>query len=289
MHTSVLLQETIDAIAPHKGGVYVDGTLGMGGHSEEIFKRGGTTVIGIDKDAQAIAFAQKRLSQYDLKTHEGSFKNMKEYVFKDGYKTVDGIVLDLGVSSFQLDEAKRGFSFRFDEPLLMTMKAQPSDEDVTALDAVNTLDEQQLADLIYTYGEETRSHKIAKAIVKAREHNPITTTLQLVSVIESVVPKTSFRHPATKVFQALRIYVNDELSDLREGIWEGISLLSSQARFAIITFHSLEDRIVKELFKEAVSQELGTLFLKKSIVPSDEEISSNKRSRSARLRVFQKS
>ncbi len=289
MHTSVLLQETIDAIAPKEGGVYVDGTLGMGGHSEEIFKRGRSIVIGIDKDQEAIAFAKKRLNQYTLKTHEGSFKNMKEYAEIDGYKNVDGIVLDLGVSSFQLDEAKRGFSFRFDEPLLMTMKAHPTDQDVTALDAVNTLSEEQLADLIYTYGEETRSRKIAKAIVRERENAPIRTTMELVSVIESVVPKTSFRHPATKVFQALRIYVNDELSDLRDGIQAGISLLSSGARFAIITFHSLEDRIVKELFREAVAAGLGTLHLKKSVIPTDDEISSNKRSRSARLRVFQKS
>jgi 16S rRNA (cytosine1402-N4)-methyltransferase len=295
MHESVLLKETIDSLDIRSGDVFVDGTLGRAGHSIEAHKRQPDIfILGIDKDKRALDESEQKLSERkaNFKLCLGNFRSLRTFLSEAGKTEANKIILDLGVSSPQLDSSKRGFSFREDEPLMMTMEENPNKDSFTAYDIVNGWNEEDIANVIYAYGEERYARRIAKAIVESREENPIKTTHELVAVIERAVPAIYRRgklHFATRTFQALRIAVNDELGSLKEGLSNAIVLLTKNGRIAVISFHSLEDRIVKVAMKEWEKQGLGKQFTKKPIVPSDEETERNPRSRSAKLRVFIKS
>lgn len=294
-HIPVLKDETIDGLCIKEGDVIVDGTLGGGGHTFSIIKRFGKSVkvIGLDLDVDARARTEKMLKDLpnDFTFINSGFQYIDTALEVINIKEVDKILLDLGISSFQLEVAGRGFSFQKDEPLLMTMQKDPKPEDLTASDIVNTWEEETLADIIYGFGEEKYSRKIARAIVEARKDNEIKTTFDLVKIINEAVGK-NYRgmkiHPATRTFQALRIATNSELSNLEQVIKKGFNILKKGGRIAIITFHSLEDRIVKKAFLELKEKELVKIITKKPIVPSVEELKSNPRSRSAKLRLIEK-
>ena len=302
MHYSVLLKESIEGLNIKGNGKYIDATLGYGGHSSEILKRLNDKgfLYAFDQDEEAIKYSEERLSKIsnNYKVVYSNFKNMKDYI----KESVDGIVFDLGVSSPQLDDPKRGFSFHNDAPLDMRMdKNNP----LTAYKVVNEYPLEKLIDIFFCYGEEANAKSIAKRIVLEREKKKIETTLELAEIIKDSVP-ISYRnagHPARKVFQAIRIEVNHELEILESSIKDAFMLLSPHGRLSIITFHSLEDRIVKNVFKELSSDsELakglpivpdeykakGKLITKKPILPSDEELKENNRSRSAKLRILEK-
>jgi 16S rRNA (cytosine1402-N4)-methyltransferase len=294
-HKTVLLQESVDGLAIQKGDVVVDGTLGGGGHSEEIARRLGAdiTLVGIDMDEKAIKRASERISKITPHAHfvKDNFRNIKKVLKLAHINKVDRILLDIGLSSDQFEVSGRGFSFKKDEPLLMTFSDDPKSHTFTAWTIVNEWAEESIADVIYGYGEEQFSRRIAKMIVEERENRSIDTTFELVHIIESAVPffyRKGKLHPATKTFQALRIAVNDELGALKEGIADGFDVLSTGGRLAVISFHSLEDRIVKQYFKKLKDEEKGTLVTKKAIIPTKEETKENPRARSAKLRIIQK-
>ena len=293
-HISVLLNETVDSLSVHPGGVYVDGTLGGGGHSLEIAKRlgGEGTLIGIDRDEAAVSAAGARLSQFGetVRIVQGNYSSMPEIVKDLGYAKVDGIVLDLGVSSYQLDEAERGFSYMHDAPLDMRMDRR---ETRTAADLINTASERELFRIIRDYGEERFAQNIAKHIVERREEKPIETTGELVEIIRASIPmklQKSGGHPAKRTFQAIRIELNGELSALEESLDGMIDLLNDGGRLSVITFHSLEDRIVKAAFPVCVcgKKPKGRVLTRKPLLPSQEETEENPRAKSAKLRVFER-
>ena len=294
MHIPVLFQESIDALAIKSDGVYVDGTLGGAGHAHEIAKHLGPdgTLIGFDLDSDAITRAQEKLAgmKCNVILVRENFRNIDRVLTEHHIDHVDGIFLDLGWSSFQIADASRGLSFQVDGPLQMTLKDHPTEEDITAWDIVNTWDESIIADLIYAYGDERASRKIARAIVDMRKRKAIDTTFDLVAVIESIMPRKPWMktNPATKTFQALRIAVNDEYKVVEEVLEKGFKILTSDGRFAIITFHSGEDRIVKNYFRDQAHADLATLITKKPIKPSETEVRENPRSRSAQLRIIVK-
>jgi 16S rRNA (cytosine1402-N4)-methyltransferase len=294
-HIPVLLDESINGLSIKKSDVIVDGTLGGGGHTFEIIKRFGKSVkiIGLDLDIDAKVRTENLIKEIpaDFIFINSGFQDIDKALESLNIAKVDKILLDLGISSFQLEVAGRGFSFLKDEPLLMTMKKDLSDMDLTARDIVNTWDETTLANIIYGFGEEKYSRKIARAIVEARKEKDIETTFDLVKIIEGAVAKNykGLRiHPATRTFQALRIATNSELSNLEQVIEKGFKYLSSGGRMAIITFHSLEDRMVKKAFVELKNNELANIITKKPIIPNKEEIELNSRSRSAKLRLIEK-
>lgn len=292
MHESVLLHETIDGLDLRDGDIVIDGTLGRAGHSLAMLDSGKKIfLIGIDEDEQALEESEKRLSHHhgSFRLFRGNFREMKKFLEEAGEVSVDKILLDLGISSPQLDSSGRGFTFRKDEPLTMTMRRDIGIEKLTARDIVNDWAEEDIANVIYAYGDERYARRIARAIVEARQLHPIETTGALAHVIESAVPASYRRggiHPATRSFQALRIAVNDELGALKAGLYEAKALLAPKGRIAVISFHSLEDRIAKETFKTWEKEGMGTQITKKPIVPSDAEIERNPRSRSAKLRIF---
>ncbi len=282
-HVSVLFQEVIDALQPHADGRYIDGTLGAGGHAAGILQASAPTgrLLGLDADTKALAVAAQTLARYGeraLLVHS-NFENLKSMAAANGFDPVDGIVLDLGLSSMQLADAERGFSFLSDGTLDMRVNA---DTETTAAELVNSLDEKELADLIFEYGEEHASRRIARAIVNAR---PIETAAQLASVVERVVGRHGKIHPATKTFQALRIAVNRELEVIDNVLPQIVDTLAPGGRVAIISFHSLEDRRIKNFFK---SSEQLRVLTKHPIRPTREESLANSRSRSAKLRVADK-
>lgn len=287
VHQSVLLNETVLGLNL-KNGVVLDGTFGGGGHSLEILKKyPGIKITALDQDENAW-----RNSKIKFKGMENriSFRNLN-FRNIDVKENFDGIVLDLGLSSDQLENSGRGFSFRQDEPLLMTMKENPSSEDITARDIVNGWSEKNLADIIYGYGEERYARKIARAIVDERQKKEIKTTFDLLKIIEKAVPKIYQKgklHFATKTFQALRIAVNDELNALKEGLEKGFQVLNKEGRMAVISFHSLEDRIVKNFYREKKNQGLAILINKKPITVGQVELKINNRARSAKLRILKK-
>ncbi len=294
-HIPVLLHESIDALDIKVGDIILDGTLGGAGHTEEIAKRYGkqVKVIGLDLDADAITRAEERLLPiaYDATFVVSNFEDADKVLDKMNIVHIDSVLLDLGISSFQLEVAGRGFSFMKDEPLLMTMKKDPSDEDITARDIVNTWKEETIADIIYGYGEEKYARKIAKAIVEHRKEKLFETTKDLADVVIATVGKAYGRlkiNPATKTFQALRIAVNSELSSIEQAIPMLFARLKSGGRMAIISFHSLEDRIVKQAFRKLIDEDRATGITKKPITPSIEELQNNPRSRSSKLRVIEK-
>ena len=304
-HVSVLLDETIEALDPKPDGSYIDGTAGGGGHSAKILERlsGRGKLLMIDRDPDAIAVLQSRFSSDErAKIAAGNFSQMQSIAEENGIERADGILLDLGVSSHQLDDAERGFSYHNDAPLDMRM----SREGVSAKDLVNSLPETELVSILETYGEEKCAGMIARAIVKRRALQPIETTLELAEIIKAAVPqkvRKAEKHPARKTFQALRIAVNGELEALSEGLDEAFELLKPGGRICVITFHSLEDRIVKQRrndwcrgcicppdFPVCVCgrKPRAKLIYKKGVAPGEEELRENLRSRSARLRVCEK-
>jgi 16S rRNA (cytosine1402-N4)-methyltransferase len=301
-HQPVLYKEIIHALQPRRGGRYVDGTLGAGGHARGIMEASAPDgqLLGLDVDPQALALARKNLAPYEGRIHlaQASYTSLPSQLAQLEWEAVDGIVLDLGASSMQFDTPERGFSFLHDAPLDMRFGPHAVQ---TAADLVNKYSERELADLIYQYGEERESRKIARAIVKAR---PIHTTRELVTVIESVSPRRGDRvHPATRTFQALRIAVNEELDAIKAVLPQAMAALRSGGRLAVISFHSLEDRIVKDFFREQsrdlvnppyeqIYEEERRATLKevhrKPITPSEVEIKNNPRARSAKLRIAEK-
>ena len=295
MHIPVLLHEVIREIHIKDNGYYLDGTLGLGGHAKALFEAHlkKIRIIGFDKDGEALMIAKKNLEDAGAEPilFNDSFGNMKECLQGANLGFVDALLLDLGVSSLQIDSNTRGFSFRSDSPLLMTLEDKTDKSVFTAYDVVNTWEEKNLADVIYGYGEEKFARRIAKAIVGAREKQPIKTTFELRDIIMHAVPlwyRHKKIHPATKTFQAIRIAVNDELQTLEKGLKDGLDILSKDGVFLVISFHSLEDRIVKRAFAEWGSMGLGESIYKKPITATDEEVMENPRSRSAKLRIFKK-
>lgn len=292
MHESVLLHETVDGLELQSGDIVVDGTLGRAGHSIEAFKvQPDIFILGIDRDDDALTESKVKLDAVggSFKLCKGNFRDMDVFLKEAGKEYANKIILDLGVSSPHLDSSGRGFSFRFDEPLLMTMEKNPGKDSFTARDIVNGWSEEDIANVIYAYGEEHYARRIAKKIVEARTVSPIETTFALVEIVKSVVPgayKKGKTHPATKTFQALRIAVNDELGSLKKGLTTAFRVLAPGGRLAVISFHSLEDRIAKVLMKEWEKEGLGKQSTKKPIVPTDEEMEKNPRSRSSKLRIF---
>ena len=300
VHKSVLLNETIAALDIKSDGIYVDGTAGGAGHSSEIAKRlKGGFLYALDRDPDAVKTATERLKDYPAKVIESNFCDMASVLANEGVESVDGGLLDLGVSSYQLDSAERGFSYRADAPLDMRM----SKSGLSAADIVNTYSVQQLTDIFRNYGEEKFAYKIANRIADEREKEPILNTLRLADIIASSVPAAARRdgHPARKCFQAIRIAVNGELEILGGALDSAFSLLKKDGVLAVITFHSLEDRIVKQKFKEYCTGCIcppdlpvcvcgrtpeGRLAFKKPIEASGEELNENPRSRSAKLRVI---
>lgn len=294
-HISVLLDESINGLQIKSGDTIVDGTLGGGGHTLEIIRRFGKNVkiICFDLDKDAISRSKKIIDKTDgnVTFETTGFQNIDKVLDDLKISKVDRILLDLGISSFQLEEGNRGFSFSKNEPLLMTMKKNPEKDDLTAYEIVNTWDEETIADIIYGFGEERYSRKIAKAIVQARKDKKIVTTFDLVKIIEMAVGKNykGLRiHLATRTFQALRIATNSELFNLEQVIQKGFSRLNVGGRMAIITFHSLEDRIVKKAFIELKLKGYASVITKKPIVPSVLEVKLNPRSRSSKLRLIKK-
>lgn len=307
-HIAVLLQEVVDWLRPEPGKRYLDGTLGLGGHSEAILKAGlgRAELAGLDRDENALSLARERLKEFGgAHLFHLPFSEFEQALDKLGWKGVDGAVLDLGVSSMQLDEAERGFSFMADGPLDMRMDASGDLE--SAEELVNTLNHGQLARIIREYGGDPMAGKIASAILREREKQEITTTLQLAAIVERAYPpkmrRQARKHPATRTFQGLRIAVNRELEELDTFLSNIIGRLNPGARLAIISFHSLEDRAVKWAFREAAKtctcprhQMICTcdgvaklkILTKKPLVPTEEEMRVNVRSRSAKLRVAQR-
>jgi 16S rRNA (cytosine1402-N4)-methyltransferase len=300
-HKSVLLNETLTMLSVRKGAHYIDGTLGRAGHSKEIVNRGGV-VLGIDRDAQAIEEVEAQKIE-NLFVRKGCHGDLVSIAKDFGWSEVDGILLDLGVSSPQLDEAERGFSFMKEGPLDMRMDKANS---LSAYDVVNMYAQEQLEDIFRMLGEESNAHKIAREICRARSQGVVfKTTLDLSNFIEKIVPRHGSRHhSATKVFQALRMYVNDELGQLERALEGGLEILKPGGVFAVITFESLSDRIVKRFFSEHIGRNVSlqqggqewqgrlpmvAALTKKPIVASEEEVNFNPRSRSAKLRAVQKS
>ena len=305
-HKSVLLNETIDGLNIKPDGIYVDGTLGGGGHAYEVCRRLGEkgSIIGIDQDAAAIEAASARLKDFGEKVTivRSNYCDMKSKLHELGIDKVDGIVLDLGVSSYQLDMAERGFSYREDAPLDMRMDTR---QKMTARDIVNDYTEADLYRVIRDYGEDKFAKNIAKHIVQARAVKPVETTAELSEIIRASIPmkfQKKSGHPAKRTFQAIRIELNRELDVLRDSLDDMIDLLNPGGRLCIITFHSLEDRIVKSAFRKNENpctcppdfpvcvcgkKSKGSIITKKPILPSEEELEYNSRSKSAKLRIFE--
>ncbi|MBQ1517970.1 MAG: 16S rRNA (cytosine(1402)-N(4))-methyltransferase RsmH [Clostridia bacterium] len=304
VHKSVLLNETIEGLGIKPNGIYVDGTAGGGGHSYEIAKRLSKNgrLIAIDQDPDAIKAASQRLKEFDNVTVvRNNFGNIKEVLFELGVTGVDGVLLDIGVSSWQLDSPERGFSYHYDAPLDMRM----SQEGISAYDIVNESAPSELLRILIQYGEEKFAKNIVRGIINTRETAPIKTTLELAEIVKNAYPAKARQkaHPARKTFQALRIAVNGELDRLREGLDNAFDVLNPEGRLAVITFHSLEDGIVKQTMKKwcegctcppefpvcvCGKKPKAQLVNRRPIEPSQEELEKNNRARSARLRICEK-
>ena len=306
-HYSVLLKESVDALCPENGGVFADLTLGGGGHSLEILKRmpKSSRLIAFDQDKDAIRASKIRLADYIDKVTfvNENFSNLASTLKTLEIQELNGVVIDLGVSSYQLDTPERGFSYMHDAPLDMRMN---KDSGVSAYDVVNTYSKDTLKKIIYEYGEERFAPRIAAKIEAARQTKPVETTFELVNIIKSAMPdggRGAEKHPAKRTFQAIRIEVNKELEVIKPAILAAVDALKPGCRLAVITFHSLEDRLVKNLFSSLVhpctcppdfpvcvcgKKPLGKLFVNKPVLPGKEELEENSRSRSAKLRIFEK-
>lgn len=301
-----MLSETVDALLIKEGGIYVDGTLGGGGHAEEILKRGeNVKLIGIDRDKEALSAAQARLCGYGdrITLVHDNFSNIRSILDGLNIEKISGMVLDLGVSSYQLDNADRGFSYIADAPLDMRMNRE---DEKTAYDVVNTYSAEKLSEIFFAYGEEKWSKRIAQFIVEKREKAPIVNTSELVNIVKEAIPKGAregIAHPEKRIFQAIRIEVNNELAVLKNALTDAVNALDKGARLAVITFHSLEDRIVKTTFSELSKgcvcppdfpicvcgkKPQIKVITKRPILPTENELEANSRSKSAKLRVCEK-
>jgi 16S rRNA (cytosine1402-N4)-methyltransferase len=294
IHESVLLHEAIEGLEIQDGDIVIDATLGNGGHSEALLSlRKDIRVIAIDMDIEAIERSKKRLAPLggNITFVEGNFRNIPAILEKVGVHSVSKILFDFGLSSNQLEESGRGFTFQKNEPLEMTFGKEISSSTLTARDVVNEWQEESLREIIRGFGEERFAGRIARGITEARAQKPIETTDELVDIIKSMVPgfyKKGRIHPATRTFQAIRIAVNDELGAITNGLKYGFEHLLPFGRIAAISFHSLEDRIVKQYFRSLYHEGLTSQITKKPIVPTEMEIKNNPRSRSAKLRIIQK-
>lgn len=305
-HISVLYEETLNSLDIKDGGIYVDGTLGGGGHSRGILERGkNIRLIGIDRDIEAIGAARERLKDYEnnITLVNDNFSNIKNILSEHNIDKIDGVVLDLGVSSYQLDNAERGFSYMHDARLDMRMN---SNDELSAYEVVNNYSKDALTKIFYEYGEEKWSARVAEFIVNKREKKPVETTLELVEIIKAAIPmkvRVEGSHPAKRIFQAIRIEVNNELGILKNTISDISEVLKPGGRISVITFHSLEDRIIKKAFTELAMgcvcpknfpvcvcnrQPIVKIISKKPILPTTEEENENPRSKSAKLRVAEK-
>ena len=303
-HIPVLYYETLDNLVINPDGIYIDCTLGGGSHSEGILERLSDKglLISIDQDTNAIEYSKKRLEKFGSKwkVFKGNFENIDTIAYMAGVDKVDGILMDIGVSSKQLDDPKRGFSYRYDVKLDMRMNTE---QKISAYDVVNTYSEEQLSKIIFEYGEERHARKIAKLIVEERKSFPIEKTSDLIALIKRAYPERSSKHPAKKTFQAIRIEVNRELEVLENAISKAVELLKVGGRLAIITFHSLEDRIVKNKFKDLATAckcpkdipicvcggvKKFEIITKKPIIPIDDELKNNNRAHSSKLRILER-
>ena len=300
-HETVLLKEAVDGLSVKEDGIYIDGTAGGGGHSFEIAKRlKNGRLFALDRDPDAVAAAKTRLAGLPAEVIRSNYTEFDAVLKNFGYEKMDGMLLDLGVSSYQLDNPERGFSYRSEAPLDMRMDKT---QKLTAKEIVNTYSEEELANIIYEYGEERFSRKIAKNICEYRKQKEIETTKQLVEIIEKSIPKSKDGHPAKRTFQAIRIEVNNEIKPLFNTVKNSIDCLNDKGRLCIITFHSLEDRAVKNAYIEAQgkctcpkdlpycvcgAKSFGKIINKKPIIATEEEQEENSRSKSAKLRIFEK-
>ena len=289
-HVPVLVGEVVQQLEPSRGGVFIDGTVGLGGHTRALLDAGATRVIGFDRDAEALMIARSALESYGDRVElvHADFRDFGPALDERGVAEVDGVLADLGVSSLQLDDEARGFSFRADAPLDMRMDRSRGE---TAADLVRDLSEAELADVIFTYGEERHSRRIARALVRAREEAPVETTGRLASVVRRATPQRGYQRidPATRTFQALRIRVNRELDGLDDFVRDAAQRLRHGGRVAVIAFHSLEDRIVKHTLRRLDREDgLVRVLTKRPITASDEEVADNPRARSAKLRAAER-
>lgn len=303
-HIPVLYYEALDNLVINPDGIYIDCTLGGGSHSEGILERLSDKglLISIDQDTNAIEYSKKRLEKFGSKwkVFKGNFENIDTIAYMAGVDKVDGILMDIGVSSKQLDDPKRGFSYRYDVKLDMRMNTE---QKISAYDVVNTYSEEQLSKIIFEYGEERHARKIAKLIVEERKSSPIEKTSDLIALIKRAYPERASKHPAKKSFQAIRIEVNRELEVLENAISKAVELLKVDGRLAIITFHSLEDRIVKNKFKDLATAckcpkdipicvcggvKKFEIITKKPIIPVDDELKNNNRAHSSKLRILER-
>ena len=289
MHKSVLLKESIAILNPQPGEFFIDGTIGSGGHSEAILEKIGPSgkLLGIDWDRKAIENCKLGIGNFsNVILVNGNYANLTEILKEKKLPKADGLIIDLGFSSEQIENSNKGFSFMKDEPLIMRY----ANEGLTAAEIVNSFNEKDLADIFWKYGEERFSRQIAKKIVEERKKGRILTTFELVEIIKKAVPKFYERgrlHPATRVFQALRICVNRELENLETLLKKIPEIMKSKGRAAIISFHSLEDRLVKNYFKQMAKEGYAEILTRKPITPTEEEIKNNPRSRSAKMRAIQ--
>jgi 16S rRNA (cytosine1402-N4)-methyltransferase len=289
-HEPVLLNEVSELLDPSRGGLFVDCTVGLGGHARAILDAGATRLLGLDRDPVALEIAAQALAPWRDRVElvHADYRHLPAVLATRGLDGIDGALADLGVSSMQFDAPGRGFSFRRDEPLDMRMDQTSGP---TAAQLVAEADESDLADVIYRYGEERFSRRIARRIVEARRTSPITTTTQLADIVRRALPRKGYQRidPATRTFQALRIWVNRELDGLDVFLTAAARLLRRGARFAVITFHSLEDRVVKHTFRAlAAGEDAMRLLTKKPVVPDDRELARNPRARSAKLRAIER-
>ena len=303
-HIPVLYYETLDNLVINPDGIYIDCTLGGGSHSEGILEKLSDKglLISIDQDTNAIEYSKKRLEKFGSKwkVFKGNFENIDTIAYMAGVDKVDGILMDIGVSSKQLDDPKRGFSYRYDVKLDMRMNTE---QKISAYDVVNTYSEEQLSKIIFEYGEERHARKIAKLIVEERKSSPIEKTSDLIALIKRAYPERASKHPAKKTFQAIRIEVNRELEVLENAMSKAVELLKVGGRLAIITFHSLEDRIVKNKFKDLATAckcpkdipicvcggvKKFEIITKKPIIPIDDELKNNNRAHSSKLRILER-
>lgn len=288
-HKSVLLKEAVDFLKVEKGKKFVDATIGGGGHAFEILRKGGL-VLGIDRDQAAIDnISGLKASKDKLILTRGNFSDIEKIARSKGFVEVDGVLFDLGLSSYQIEKSGRGFSFLKDERLDMRMGQFEEDGGICAFDLVNKWSKEELYELFSKMGEERFALAVSDSIVRARRIKPVESTLELAEIVRGQVSEKRNIHPATKVFQAIRMAVNDEMPNLKSGLLGSLNILKTGGRIVVITFHSLEDRIVKTFFRESQLKQEGKVITRKPVVPGEMEIRKNSRSRSAKLRVFEKS
>ncbi|MCP1222895.1 16S rRNA (cytosine(1402)-N(4))-methyltransferase RsmH [Sebaldella sp. S0638] len=303
-HKPVLFDEVIENIITNKEGVYLDCTLGGAGHTQGILENTseGAVVIAIDQDDDAIEFAEKKLEDYKgrIKIFKDNFRNLDTVLYMAGYEKVSGILMDIGVSSYQLDDPERGFSYKYEAKLDMRMDKSAK---ISAYEVINEFSEQEIADILYKYGEEPKARRIAKKITEQRKAKKIETTTELADIVIRAIGKSMKRHPAKRTFQAVRMYVNKELEVLEEALEKAVEHLEDKGRLLVITFHSLEDRIVKNKFRDfekpckcppdipicvCGKESLGKVITKKPIIAGELELKENSRAHSAKLRVFER-